>query len=161
MPYCLCLFSSAVAFVIILCAGWGRSNDWKWTFSWVTVYYWHAAHGQWFNWRTISKFRKLPNTFKHANKEKTNVCFFCNYSIICSLKSKQSTADGLNSIEMLSERAGMSVNSAIIDLTNVSIVANKLEESFLSSWQCTWWVVLRISKCILPLNILQLSGPCW
>jgi ATP-dependent RNA helicase DDX24/MAK5 len=50
-----------------------------------------------------------------------------------SLKSKQSTADGLNSIEMLSERAGMSVNSAIIDLTNVSIVANKLEESFLSS----------------------------
>jgi ATP-dependent RNA helicase DDX24/MAK5 len=47
-----------------------------------------------------------------------------------SLKSKQSTADGLNSIEMFSERAGMRVNSAIIDLTNVSIVANKLEESF-------------------------------
>ncbi|KAJ6903744.1 DEAD-box ATP-dependent RNA helicase 13-like [Populus alba x Populus x berolinensis] len=48
-----------------------------------------------------------------------------------SLKSKQSTADGLNSIEMLSERAGMRVNSAIIDLTNVLIVANKLEESFI------------------------------
>ncbi|KAL3577963.1 hypothetical protein D5086_019467 [Populus alba] len=48
-----------------------------------------------------------------------------------SLKSKQSMADGLNSIEMLSERAGMRANAAIIDLTNASILANKLEESFI------------------------------
>lgn len=48
-----------------------------------------------------------------------------------SLKSKQSMADGLNSIEMLSERAGMRANAAIIDLTNASILVNKLEESFI------------------------------
>ena len=82
-----------------------------------------------------------------------------------SLKSKQSMADGLNSIEMLSERAGMRANAAIIDLTNASILANKLEESFieyvsytaspirifitakcknLSGLQATWWDVLKL-----------------
>ncbi|CAL5395148.1 unnamed protein product [Camellia sinensis] len=48
-----------------------------------------------------------------------------------SLKSKQSMNDGLNSIETLSERAGMRANAAIVDLTNASIVADKLEESFI------------------------------
>ena len=47
-----------------------------------------------------------------------------------SLKSKQS-AEGLNSIEILSERAGMRPNAAIIDLTNASILAKNLEESFI------------------------------
>ncbi|KAJ7955505.1 DEAD-box ATP-dependent RNA helicase [Quillaja saponaria] len=47
------------------------------------------------------------------------------------LKIKQSMADGLNSIETLSERAGMRANAAIIDLTNALILANKLEESFI------------------------------
>lgn len=48
-----------------------------------------------------------------------------------SLKSKQSMSDGVNSIEALSERAGMRDNVAIIDLTNASILANKLVESFI------------------------------
>ncbi|KAF1889312.1 hypothetical protein Lal_00024635 [Lupinus albus] len=51
-----------------------------------------------------------------------------------SIKQKQSLADGLNSIETLSERAGMRPNAAIIDLTNPSILAAKLEESFI---ECT------------------------
>ncbi|XP_021803974.1 DEAD-box ATP-dependent RNA helicase 13-like isoform X2 [Prunus avium] len=51
-----------------------------------------------------------------------------------SLKSKQSMSDGVNSIEALSERAGMRDNVAIIDLTNTSILANKLVESFI---ECT------------------------
>ncbi|KAK2972472.1 hypothetical protein RJ640_013385, partial [Escallonia rubra] len=46
-----------------------------------------------------------------------------------SLKSKPN--DGLNSIETLSERAGMRANAAIVDLTNTSIVARRLEESFI------------------------------
>ncbi|XP_057454547.1 DEAD-box ATP-dependent RNA helicase 13 [Lotus japonicus] len=49
-------------------------------------------------------------------------------------KQKQSLTDGLNSIETLSERAGMRPNAAIIDLTNPSILAAKLEESFI---ECT------------------------
>ena len=48
-----------------------------------------------------------------------------------ALKRKQLISDGLNSIEALSERAGMRENVAIIDLTNASIMANKLEESFI------------------------------
>ncbi|KAL0456866.1 UNVERIFIED_CONTAM: DEAD-box ATP-dependent RNA helicase 13 [Sesamum latifolium] len=39
--------------------------------------------------------------------------------------------DGLNSIETLSERAGMRPNTAIVDLTNASILANKLVESII------------------------------
>ncbi|XP_059288672.1 DEAD-box ATP-dependent RNA helicase 13 [Lycium ferocissimum] len=46
-----------------------------------------------------------------------------------SQKSKAN--DELNSIETLSERAGMKADAAIIDLTNASILANKLEESFI------------------------------
>ncbi|XP_076897165.1 DEAD-box ATP-dependent RNA helicase 13-like [Bidens hawaiensis] len=46
-----------------------------------------------------------------------------------SVKAKQD--DELNSIEALSERAGMRSNAAIIDLTNASIMANNLEESFI------------------------------
>ncbi|XP_027908143.1 DEAD-box ATP-dependent RNA helicase 13 isoform X2 [Vigna unguiculata] len=48
-----------------------------------------------------------------------------------SSQKKQSSTDGLNSIETLSERAGMRSNAAIIDLTNPSILAAKLEESFI------------------------------
>ncbi|KAK1591633.1 hypothetical protein Q3G72_010722 [Acer saccharum] len=48
-----------------------------------------------------------------------------------ALKSKQSTTDGLNSIETLSERAGMKANVAIVDLTNALVLAKKLEESFI------------------------------
>ncbi|RDX93054.1 DEAD-box ATP-dependent RNA helicase 13 [Mucuna pruriens] len=48
-----------------------------------------------------------------------------------SNQQKQSLTDGLNSIETLSERAGMKSNAAIIDLTNQSILAAKLEESFI------------------------------
>lgn len=47
-----------------------------------------------------------------------------------SLKSKQAI-NGLNSIETLSERAGMRANVAVIDLTNASILANRLVESFI------------------------------
>ncbi|XP_052113682.1 DEAD-box ATP-dependent RNA helicase 13 [Arachis duranensis] len=50
----------------------------------------------------------------------------------CGLvKQKQSFTEELNSIETLSERAGMRSNAAIIDLTNPSILAAKLEESFI------------------------------
>ncbi|XP_019705829.2 DEAD-box ATP-dependent RNA helicase 13 [Elaeis guineensis] len=45
--------------------------------------------------------------------------------------SKSSTSDGISSIEKLSERAGMRPDAAIVDLTNASIVAAKLEESFI------------------------------
>ncbi|KAG9440801.1 hypothetical protein H6P81_020966 [Aristolochia fimbriata] len=48
-----------------------------------------------------------------------------------STKLKSSFNDGLSSIETLSERAGMRADAAIIDLTNASIVAHKLEESFI------------------------------
>ncbi|XP_072985430.1 DEAD-box ATP-dependent RNA helicase 13 [Typha latifolia] len=44
---------------------------------------------------------------------------------------KSSMSDNLSSIEALSERAGMRPDAAIVDLTNASIVANKLEESFI------------------------------
>ena len=46
-----------------------------------------------------------------------------------SLKSKPN--DGLNSIETLSERAGMRASASIIDLTNASILTHNLEESFI------------------------------
>ncbi|XP_008801266.2 DEAD-box ATP-dependent RNA helicase 13 [Phoenix dactylifera] len=48
-----------------------------------------------------------------------------------SSTSKSSTSDGISSIEKLSERAGMRPDAAIVDLTNASIVATKLEESFI------------------------------
>lgn len=48
-----------------------------------------------------------------------------------STKQKQSVLDGFNSIETLSERAGMRANAAIINLTNPTILAAKLEESFI------------------------------
>uniref|UniRef100_A0A1J3HZE5 DEAD-box ATP-dependent RNA helicase 13 n=1 Tax=Noccaea caerulescens TaxID=107243 RepID=A0A1J3HZE5_NOCCA len=47
-----------------------------------------------------------------------------------SSKSKQSSSGELNSIEVLSERAGMRDSVAIVDLTTVSILAPKIEESF-------------------------------
>ncbi|KAI4303943.1 hypothetical protein MLD38_039520 [Melastoma candidum] len=48
-----------------------------------------------------------------------------------AVKSKQSMNNEFDSIEALSERAGMRPNAAIIDLTNASILAQNLEESFL------------------------------
>ncbi|KAK4425372.1 DEAD-box ATP-dependent RNA helicase 13 [Sesamum alatum] len=45
--------------------------------------------------------------------------------------SANAKRDGLNSIETLSERAGMRPNTAIVDLTNPSILANKLVESII------------------------------
>ncbi|KAK4263620.1 hypothetical protein QN277_029009 [Acacia crassicarpa] len=48
-----------------------------------------------------------------------------------STKQSQSVLDGFNSIEALSERAGMRPNAAVIDLTNPTILAAKLEESFI------------------------------
>ncbi|KAL8483259.1 hypothetical protein ACS0TY_026086 [Phlomoides rotata] len=45
--------------------------------------------------------------------------------------SMQAKKDGLNSIETLSERAGMRPNTAIVDLTNASILANNLVESII------------------------------
>ncbi|EOA29884.1 hypothetical protein CARUB_v10012980mg [Capsella rubella] len=47
-----------------------------------------------------------------------------------SSKSKQSSSGEVNSIEVLSERAGMRDSVAIIDLTTASILAPKIEESF-------------------------------
>ncbi|KAJ4967753.1 hypothetical protein NE237_014454 [Protea cynaroides] len=47
-----------------------------------------------------------------------------------SLNSKPFMNDGVSSIENLFERAGMRADAAVIDLTNASIVADKLEESF-------------------------------
>lgn len=58
-----------------------------------------------------------------------------------ALRSKQLMNDGLNSIETLSERAGMRPNAAIVDLTNASIMANKLEESFIEYVQFIWFTV--------------------
>ncbi|KAL5058358.1 hypothetical protein RYX36_029962 [Vicia faba] len=51
-----------------------------------------------------------------------------------SIQKKQPSTDGLDSIETLSERAGMRPNASIIDLTNPSILAAKIEESFI---ECT------------------------
>ncbi|CAO2831964.1 unnamed protein product [Amaranthus hypochondriacus] len=48
-----------------------------------------------------------------------------------TLKMKQSAADDLSSLEVLSERAGMRPDAAIVDLTNESIMARNLVESFL------------------------------
>ncbi|XP_023514560.1 DEAD-box ATP-dependent RNA helicase 13 [Cucurbita pepo subsp. pepo] len=48
-----------------------------------------------------------------------------------SRPSQSGGMDGLNSIEALSERAGIRPNVAIINLTNTSVLANNLEESFI------------------------------
>lgn len=48
-----------------------------------------------------------------------------------SSRPNQLGMDGLNSIEALSERAGIRPNVAIINLTNTSVLANNLEESFI------------------------------
>ncbi|XP_077229832.1 P-loop containing nucleoside triphosphate hydrolases superfamily protein [Tasmannia lanceolata] len=48
-----------------------------------------------------------------------------------SHKSKPSLNDGMSSIETLSERAGMRADAAVVDLTNASIMADKIEESFI------------------------------
>uniref|UniRef100_A0ACD5V509 Uncharacterized protein n=1 Tax=Avena sativa TaxID=4498 RepID=A0ACD5V509_AVESA len=45
--------------------------------------------------------------------------------------SKASKADDLSSIEALSKQAGMKPNAEIVDLTNASILPEKLEESFI------------------------------
>ncbi|KAL0690850.1 hypothetical protein Bca4012_090529 [Brassica carinata] len=48
-----------------------------------------------------------------------------------SSKSKQSSSGEVNSIEVLSERAGMRDSVAIVDLTTAAILAPKIEESFI------------------------------
>lgn len=70
-----------------------------------------------------------------------------------SLKSKPN--DGLNSIETLSERAGMRENAAIVDLTNTSIVANRLEESFIEYVLLFFPRLLRTKLCQLMLIYLS------
>ncbi|KAF3321656.1 DEAD-box ATP-dependent RNA helicase 13 [Carex littledalei] len=47
------------------------------------------------------------------------------------ISTSGSISGGLSSIETLSERAGMRPDAAVVDLTNASIVANKLEECFI------------------------------
>ncbi|CAI0383182.1 unnamed protein product [Linum tenue] len=47
-----------------------------------------------------------------------------------SVNSKQAVSADLNSIETLAERAGMRANVAIVDLTNASVLASNLSESF-------------------------------
>lgn len=66
-----------------------------------------------------------------------------------SIQKKQPSTDGLDSIETLSERAGMRPNAAVIDLTNPSILAAKIEESFIEyvkSHQSSKTQVLRINN---------------
>ncbi|CAH8366654.1 unnamed protein product [Eruca vesicaria subsp. sativa] len=46
-------------------------------------------------------------------------------------KAKQSSSGEVNSIEVLSERAGMRDSVAIVDLTTAAILAPKIEESFI------------------------------
>lgn len=76
------------------------------------------------------------------------------------VKSKPSTSGGLNSIETLSERAGMRENAAIIDLTNSGILANKLEESFIEYALC----YPLNCVCVLALCLCFFGGKgktCW
>ncbi|XP_078151850.1 P-loop containing nucleoside triphosphate hydrolases superfamily protein [Carex rostrata] len=47
------------------------------------------------------------------------------------ISTSGSISGGLSSIETLSERAGMRPDAAVVDLTNASIMANKLEECFI------------------------------
>ncbi|KAK4756865.1 hypothetical protein SAY87_006992 [Trapa incisa] len=68
------------------------------------------------------------------------------------VKSKQTSNDGISSIETLSERAGMRADTAIIDLTSASILANKLEESFI---ECR-----EEDKDAYLYYILSLHGQC-
>ncbi|CAN6572705.1 unnamed protein product [Malus baccata var. baccata] len=79
-----------------------------------------------------------------------------------SLKSNQSMSDWVNSVEVLSERAGMRDNVAVIDLTNTSILANKLVESFVEyvPSNCSsiiWHVELFLVKIQFALPTLSLS----
>ncbi|ONK70841.1 uncharacterized protein A4U43_C04F2080 [Asparagus officinalis] len=48
-----------------------------------------------------------------------------------SSASKPANTEGISSIETLSERAGIRSDVAIVDLTNATIMADKLEESFI------------------------------
>lgn len=77
--------------------------------------------------------------------------------------SKASTADDLSSIEALSKQAGMKPNAEIVDLTNASILPEKLEESFIEyafSSFCTsvimatffFWLVLLYEKIIIQFD---------
>ncbi|CAN6700252.1 unnamed protein product [Malus baccata var. baccata] len=79
-----------------------------------------------------------------------------------SLKSNQSMSDWVNSVEVLSERAGMRDNVAVIDLTNTTILANKLVESFVEHVpsNCSsiiWDVELFLVKIQFALPTLSLS----
>lgn len=67
-----------------------------------------------------------------------------------SVKSKLN--DDLNSIENLSQRAGMRPTAAIFDLTNASIMAGRLEESFIE------YGLLPTSGILVPTIILLLCS---
>ncbi|KAK6130499.1 hypothetical protein DH2020_035757 [Rehmannia glutinosa] len=58
--------------------------------------------------------------------------------------------DGLNSIETLSERAGMRANTAVVDLTNASIMANKLVESIIDFTPHFFIIAYPHIKCMDP-----------
>lgn len=65
-----------------------------------------------------------------------------------STRPKQSADGDLTSIENLSERAGMRADAAIVDLTSATILANKLEESFLE-YDHLWFPPLSLSAFFL------------
>ncbi|KAK1260892.1 DEAD-box ATP-dependent RNA helicase 13 [Acorus gramineus] len=87
--------------------------------------------------------RSTPNckTVLNVQRKKRQTCVFSATIALSddfrkklkrgSLKPKQTMKDGLNSIEALSARAGMRAGALIVDLTNASIMADKLEESFI------------------------------
>lgn len=81
------------------------------------------------------------------------------------VKSKQPTNDGFSSIETLSERAGMRADAAIIDLTSTSILANKLEESFIEyvpvfHFHCSLYYHYLIYKCGSKMQISSILFSC-
>ncbi|KAL6518039.1 hypothetical protein OROMI_033740 [Orobanche minor] len=73
-------------------------------------------------------------------EEETNICFSATLALSADFRKKLKrsyqnqkllASDEVKSIEELSEKAGMKDYTAIIDLTNISVVASNLEESFI------------------------------
>lgn len=75
-----------------------------------------------------------------------------------SSKPNQSGMDGLNSIEALSERAGIRPNVAVINLTNTSVLANNLEESFIEYAPFHLISNILYFFCLLLLLLLLLNN---
>ncbi|KAL6532236.1 hypothetical protein OROGR_014206 [Orobanche gracilis] len=85
-----------------------------------------------------SQLQNTQNCFTVASvqrKKRQTFVFSATLALSADFRKKlkhgsvQAKKDELNSIEALSERAGMRANTAIVDLTNASILANKLVES--------------------------------